>query len=241
MYTFIAILPALIIVGLILYASLIEPKRSQDRALEHLIRETLHEINLPISTIDANIKMISKTLHEPKDLKRLERVESALDRLKRLYMQLSYNIKKEIVPIEKEYINLKDLVNERVIYFSELNRNKFLLELNDLDIKVDKIGLEQVVDNILENSMKYSSKESNIVVKIESTLLSIEDFGIGIEQDELSLIYQRYYKESQEGKGEGIGLSIVKSYCDKCNIVLKIESKKGVGSKVTFDFKRLVS
>ncbi len=239
-YTLVAIVPAFVITGLILYELIIEPKRSQDRVLENLIKETLHEINLPINTIDANIKMLSKRLSDSKDLKKLSRIEGSLDRLKRLYEQLSYNIKKELIPIVLEELDLKEIVKDRVSHFREFNRNEFILELNSLKIKVDKIGLEQVIDNIIENSMKYSVKDSEIFIKIYETTLEIEDFGIGIEQDELSLIYQRYYRESQEGRGDGIGLSIVKSYCDRYGITLKIESKKGVGTKVILDFNRLV-
>ncbi len=88
--------------------------------------------------------------------------------------------------------------------------------------------------------MKYSKRDSKIVIYIEKNKLIVEDSGVGIAQDELSLIYQIYYRNTQEGKGEGIGLSIVKEFCDKNSIVVKIESKKWVGTKVIFDFKSIV-
>ncbi len=233
--------PVVLFIGYVLYNFVSEQKQKQDRLLEHIIRETLHEINLPISTIEANIKMLSKNIDDKKDLKKIYRVESSLDRLKRLYNHLSYNIKKEILPIEKELVNLKSFIEDRVSFFREYNRNIFRLDVNNLVINVDKIGLEQSIDNIIENAMKYSKKESDILIYTDGTKLIIEDFGIGIEQDELSLIYQRYYQENSTNSGEGIGLSIVKSFCDRSDILLKIESKKGVGTKVIFDFKNLVT
>jgi len=232
--------PVILFIGYVLYNFLSEQKQQQDRLLEHIIRETLHEINLPISTIEANINMLSKNINNPKDLKKIDRVSSSLDRLKRLYNHLSYNLKKEIAPIEKERLDLKEFIEDRVAFFKEFNRNSFKLNLTNLIINVDKIGLEQSIDNIIENAMKYSSKDSDILIYLKDSKLIIQDFGIGIEQDELSLIYQRYYQENSTNSGEGIGLSIVKSFCDKSKILLKIESKKGVGTKVILDFKNLV-
>ena len=234
------LIPFILFIGYILYNFISEQKEKQDKILEHIVRETLHEINLPISTIEANIKMLTKSLNNQKDLKRVDRVKSSLDRLKRLYSHLSYNIKKEIIPIEKEIVNLDKFIENRVAFFREFNRNPFELNLDKLKIEIDKIGLEQTVDNIIENAMKYSNKNSKIVIYTIGTKLIVQDFGIGIEQDELSLIYQRYYQESSKSSGDGIGLSIVKSFCDKSAIPLKIESQKGAGTKVILDFKNLI-
>ncbi len=194
--SFLATIPAIFAVGYILFNYILEPKRSQDKALESLIKETLHEINLPISTIEANSKMLSRSLENSKDLNRIYRIDSSLVRLKRLYEQLRYNIKKEILLVDKEVVDLKNLANERVDYFRELNRNNFILNLDSLIVKIDKIGFEQVLDNIIENSMKYSKRDSKIVIYIEKNKLIVQDSGVGIAEDELSLIYQIYYRNT---------------------------------------------
>ncbi len=238
---FILLIPAILFSAYVFTTIALESKESQDKLLEHLIRESLHEINLPISTIEANIKMLKAKLEDEKSIKRAKRIEEALDRLKRLYNLLAYNLKREIYEIEKEEIELDKLVKDRVEFFKELNRNKFELNLTPLKIKTDKIGLEQTIDNIIENAMKYSKKDTTIRITIDGTKLIVQDSGIGIEDSELSLIYQRYYQSDDNFTGEGIGLSIVKRYCDKEGIGLKIESKKGVGTKVILDFKRVIS
>lgn len=240
-FAFILLIPAILFSAYVFTTIALESKESQDKLLEHLIRESLHEINLPISTIEANIKMLKAKLEDEKSIKRAKRIEEALDRLKRLYNLLAYNLKREIYEIEKEEVELDKLVKNRVEFFKELNRNSFELSLKALKIKVDKIGLEQTVDNIIENAMKYSKKDTTIKITIDGTKLIIQDSGIGIEDSELSLIYQRYYQSDDNFTGEGIGLSIVKRYCDKESIGLKIESKKGVGTKVILDFKRVVT
>jgi len=238
-FTLLLLLPAIFISAYLFLLMAFEPKESQDKKLEHLIKESLHELNLPIATIKANIQMLKRGEQDSKRLERIERIDTALERFKRLFDTLSYNLKRELYPIEKEYFDLKVMLQERIEFFSYLNRNSFVLEAQSLVIYADKIGLEQVVDNIIENSIKYSQKESSIIIELKDARLSIKDFGVGIEASELPLIYQRYYQEDDAYTGEGIGLAIVKRYCDAANIPLKIESRKGEGTVVILDFSAL--
>jgi len=238
-FTLLLLLPAIFISAYLFLLMAFEPKESQDKKLEHLIKESLHELNLPIATIKANIQMLKQGEKDSKRLGRIERIDTALERFKRLFDTLSYNLKRELYPIEKEYFDLKVMLQERIEFFSYLNRNSFVLEAQSLVIYADKIGLEQVIDNIIENSIKYSPKESSIIIELKDTKLSIRDFGVGIEASELPLIYQRYYQEDDAYTGEGIGLAIVKRYSDAANIPLKIESRKGEGTVVILDFSAL--
>ena len=238
--SFLLLFPAILLSAYLFLSIIVAPKESQDRKLEHLIKESLHELNLPIATIRANIDMLKRGEQEGKRLKRIERIEAALERFKRLFNILSYNLKRELFPIEKELVEIDSLLKERVEFFRELKRNRFLIDLEPLMLTIDKIGFEQVIDNLLENAIKYSPKESAIEIKLHSGVLKIRDYGIGIEASELPLIYQRYYQSSEEFSGEGIGLAVVKSYCDREKIGLKIDSQKGKGTEVTLDFTRLI-
>ncbi len=238
--SFLLLFPAIILSAYLFLSIIVEPKESQDRKLEHLIKESLHELNLPIATIKANIDMLKRGEQEGKRLKRIERIESALERFKRLFNILSYNLKRELFPIEKEQVAIDRLLQERIEFFRELKRNRFQIDLEPLTLTIDKIGFEQVIDNLLENAVKYSPKESIIVVKLQNGLLKIRDYGIGIEASELPLIYQRYYQGSEALSGEGIGLAVVKRYCDQEGIGLRIDSQKGQGTEVRLDFSQLI-
>jgi len=239
-YAFILLIPAILVSSYIFTVIASEVKESQDKKLEHLIKESLHEINLPISTIEANIEMLNRKLKDEKSITRINRIKKALKRLKRLYNLLSYNLKKEVLQIEKEEFDLSLLIKERVEFFQALNRNSFILELKKLKIYVDKIGLEQAIDNIIENAMKYSNRDGNIKITIKDNKLTIQDSGIGIDENEMQLVFQRYYQSDNSNSGDGIGLSIVKKYCDSEGIGLYIQSKKGVGTKVELDFTKVV-
>jgi signal transduction histidine kinase len=232
------VVPAILVSGYIFISSLIERKRRQDDMLEHLVREVLHEINLPIATMEANISMIEKSLDDRKTLKRVERLKSASRRLKKLYRELAYNIRREIAPVEVETFSLDELIRERVAWFSDLGRNRIELVLDGFVMDGDRVGTEQVLDNILENAMKYSNPSDDVTVTLRGGTLSIVDRGIGMDENEILRIYERYYQSDRAVQGEGIGLAIVKRYCDDERIPLRIESSPGRGTKVTLDFSK---
>jgi signal transduction histidine kinase len=226
-------LPSAVIGYIFLYIAF-ESIYSKQKNLEHLVREILHEINLPISTIYANVALLEKSCTDQKSSKRLKRIKNSTKRLKKLYKELSYYIKKEISLIEKEEFNLKELILEEVEHFKSLGFDRFKLNLEDTKLFLDKVGLEQVIDNILENSLKYSKE--NIEIELKDKTLKIKDKGVGISENEMLKIYQRYYQSDSSKTGEGIGLAIVKRYCDENSLRLSIFSKKGEGTTVEIRF-----
>ncbi len=227
-------------IGYVFISQLLESKSRNDEKMEHLIREVLHEINLPISTIDANCTMLKNSIVDTKKLKRIDRIEKSSKRLKKLYKELAYNIKKDISAVEKEEFNLKELIDESVAYFKEMKRNEIVTDIEDIKIYGDKIGLLQVIDNIIENAIKYSQKDKPINIVLKEGILYIEDRGIGMDENEILRVYERYYQSDRKSVGEGIGLAIVKRYCDDEGIELKIESQKAKGTKVILDLKNLL-
>ncbi len=222
--------------GYILSHYILSQKIRIDESLLHLTKEILHELNIPIATIEANSKLLKRTLKEnEKGLKRLGRIDDASKRLERLYMELIYSIKKEIHTIEKEQVSLLLLIKERTDILKLQKRNPFILDIEPFDIYVDKIGFEKMLDNILINAMKYSDKSSAIEIKLEGSVLFIKDSGVGMDEVELITIYERYYQADSHVSGEGIGLALVKAYCDDEKIRIDISSQKGVGTVVRFD------
>lgn len=225
-----------ILFGYVLNAYILSQQFRVDENLLHLTKEILHELNIPIATIQANSSLLRRTLKEnEKSLKRLERIDSSTKRLERLYGELVYSIKKEIHTIEKESFLLDELVLERIEAMKLLNRNPFIVNLEPHTIKVDKIGFEKMLDNILANAMKYSPKEQPIEVTLKENVLSIKDQGIGMDETELVTIYERYYQLDNTSYGEGIGLALVKAYCDDEKMKIRISSKKGEGTLVSID------
>lgn len=226
--------------GYILASDLLAPKREMDEKFSHLSKEILHELNIPLATIEANTKMLTKNLSDEKSQKRLQRIESASLRLKRLYDELLYSINKELHKIEKEPFSLRQLLEERVEALRELGRNPLELFVSDMTLRADKIGFEQMIDNLLNNAMKYSPKESLVEIRSENEKLLINDRGIGMDESQIVQVYERYYQADGKQTGEGIGLTLVKAYCDEEGINIVIQSVRGEGTTVILDLSPLV-
>ncbi|HHD81380.1 MAG TPA: HAMP domain-containing histidine kinase [Campylobacterales bacterium] len=230
-----------LIFGYILNSYILGQKFNMDENLLHLTKEILHELNIPLSTIQANSLLLKRSLTDnEKAIKRLNRIENSSNRLLRLYNELIYSIKKEIHTIEKERFELTNLIEERVNELRLLNRNPFELKVEPHTVIVDKIGFEKMLDNVLTNAMKYSQKEEVITIKLQNSILIVEDRGIGMDETELISIYERYYQSDNFVYGEGIGLALVKAYCDDEKIKIWISSQKGLGTKVSFDLSNVI-
>jgi len=225
--------------GYVLSTLIFAPKKQMEDTLTSLTNDIIHELNIPLSTIKANTAMLKKTMEDEKSLKRIKRIEDASVRLKKLYDELVYSIHKEMHTIEKECFDLQALVEERIEVFKEQQRNPFELTLEPYEIEVDKIGFEQMFDNIVSNAMKYSSKDSPIHVILHNNILSVEDEGVGMGTTELLRMHERYYQADDRKDGKGIGLALVKAYCDEEGIDIHFKSEKGVGTHVSLNMSKV--
>ncbi|MBE0491565.1 MAG: sensor histidine kinase [Sulfurospirillum sp.] len=212
--------------------------------LELLLKDTLHELNIPLSVIKANVQMLKNQEYDSKKCKRLERIELGCAELKRLYQDIDYYIKREVHRQINEAFSLKELLNHTI--------EKFLAQDEDICIKVeflsedvtlwcDKHGFARVLDNILSNAIKYNREKNGIIIRFNDNRLQVIDEGIGMNEAQLFRIFDRYYQHDESCEGFGIGLSIVKAYCDTQKIMINIISKLHVGTSVSLDLKNIIS
>lgn len=227
-----------IIAGVVISKFAIEPLEEYVTNLEELSRETLHELNLPIATIITNVDMIEKNSSDEKTKKRLFRIKTACEMLTQRYNELDYMIKKQTKKEILQRFDLRELVLERVTFLSNLYSGaEFTSDLESFVINMDKIGLAKVIDNLIDNGVKYSKESKKITLSLHKGVLSIKDNGIGIDEVVLLRIFDRYYQNDDSMPGFGIGLSMVKRFCDTNRIKLNIESKKEQGTTIFLDFK----
>jgi signal transduction histidine kinase len=125
-------------------------------------------------------------------------------------------------------------------YIESKNRN--LIFDTDVEEKVmafDSDKIERIMLNLLSNAIKFTSPNDTITVtiqdKIDNIIIIVEDTGIGIPEDKLNTIFDRFIQVNKtftrEREGSGIGLSLVKSLVDMHNGKIYVESVEGAGSK----------
>lgn len=224
--------------GLVIAKLSIDPLAEYITNLQNLSTETLHELNLPISTIKTNIGMLKSGLVGEKEQKRAQRIESACEMLQQRYNELDYMIKLQSANIIHETIALDALVQNRAAFLKQIYPHiTFSLELAPLEIQSDRVGLSKVIDNLLDNAVKYSLNIHKIDITLHDQSLAIKDYGCGMDEVELLKIFDRYYQSNHNMQGFGIGLSMVKRFCDANNITLGFKSKQNDGTTVTLTFK----
>ena len=216
----------------------VDPLHEYVKNLQNLSKETLHELNLPISTIMSNSQMLSKSLDDEKAHKRLKRIDSACEMLKQRYNELEYMIKMQSKQDVKETFLLNQLIGQRVLFLQHIYPHiEFKLHLEELELTNDKTGLSKVIDNIIDNGVKYSPNSNVIDIRLNTQTLEIQDYGLGMDEVELLQIFDNYYQANDNMQGFGIGLSMVKRFCDTNNIDLSFNSSPNNGTTVLLNFK----
>ena len=141
--------------------------------------------------------------------------------------------------------NLIDRVIKDMKPLSEQKNISITSEVPSIDIKCDPLAIEQVLENLISNAIKYNYENGKI--KITSTIendiihVKVKDTGIGIDKNDQTRIFERFYiidnKYSRNSERLGIGLFIVKSIIELHDGKVWVESKKGKGSVFHFTLK----
>ena len=235
----------LVVFGLAIFLSfsmsVLKPLFKSDEKLELSIKETIHELNIPVSTIKMNIQLLEKTISDEKSLKRLERIKQASNNLLKLYENMEYNIKKEIDKIEKQEFYLDDLVKNCVEKFDDIKKDiKILINIPSILLLSDINGFEKTMDNLISNAIKYNIKENPIVeISYEKGILSIYNTGEKIDTKNLFIIFDKYFQEDSSKNGFGLGLAMVKEFCDKNRIAINIDTTDN-GNQFNLNLKNIL-
>jgi len=234
-----SILLLLFLVSYFVFKNFALPFEEVNQKLDNFIKDSMHEINTPLSIINVNIDMFTRN-HG--DNKYLTRIKAASKTLATIYNDMDYLIKQDRIQFEKESINMSLFAQERVDYFKDVARLrdiKIQTEIEeDITLYFNKTKLQRIIDNTISNAVKYSHEKSEINVRLhykdEKIIFAVEDYGVGIENPQM--IFERYYRENLNKGGFGIGLNIVKKIIDEHDIVLKIISSKDIGSEFCYIF-----
>lgn len=221
--------------GLYLAKLFVKPMRDSIVLLDQFIKDTTHELNTPLSAILANIEMMDTDVMVEKNRKKLSRIGIAAKTVSTLYKDLTYITLEQEKENENEHLNVKELIINRTEYFDILVKSKNLtydLELGNAMMFIDRRKFTRVVDNLISNAIKYNKRHGTIGIHLSQGKLTIWDTGIGIPEDKLSLIFDRFIRFNNSEGGFGIGLSIVKNILDEYGMEIEVSSKEGEGTRM---------
>jgi len=226
---------ALFIFGLLLAKLFLKPMRDSIMLLDRFIKDTTHELNTPLSAILANIEMMDRDIMVDKNRKKLERITIAAKTVSVLYEDLTYLTLEHERDNFDEVLELKNIILERIEYFKILSKSKHITinhYLKDEQFLMDRKKFIRVVDNLLSNAIKYNKRGGVVDIILRKGQLIVEDNGIGIDDEKVSYIFDRYMRFNSSEGGFGIGLSIVKKIVDEYDMTIKVTSKLGIGTRL---------
>lgn len=221
---------------------LAESLEKQEKLRKQLTEDVSHELRTPIAILQSHLEAIIQGIWEPTT----ERLQSCNDEIKRIGSMVSElenlaNIDSDNLMLNKTEINLLDIINKALSSFEVKIKDKNLyvaVSGNCSNIFADGDKIIQVVVNLLSNSIKYSNDGGNINITIlettNSAIFRIEDNGIGIPENELPFIFERFYRadksRNRKTGGSGLGLAIVKSIVEAHGGKVSVDSQINNGS-----------
>ena len=246
----------LIILGTFIYSiRVIQNQKKNTRIKTDFINNMTHELKTPIATIglacealtDKNIKLDNSS--QNRFLKTIKSENERLGKLVENVLENSVSIKAS-PELKLEVFNIEEVIKKAIksIQLSYNTRNGKIktdfLAQNKI-IEADKLHITNVIHNLLDNSLKYSSKSPLVTIStrdvIGGLIIRIKDNGIGIAKDNYKRIFEKLFRvptgDLHNVKGFGLGLSYVKSIIDLHNGKIMVESKLGNGSTFTVNLK----
>ena len=224
----------LLLVGWYLSHLFFRPLRDAIALLDDFIKDTTHELNTPVAAIMTNLEMINTDELDAKTQKKMNRIEIAARTISTIYDDLTYLLLNNNHIANNEIIDVSELLYERIEYFNlKATQKKLHVTLNidnNVSLECDRVKLARLIDNLISNAIKYNKNGGTITYVLSSKHLIIKDNGIGIAEDDIGEIFQRYIRVNTYEGGFGIGLHIVFKIANEYGYKIDVTSKLDEGS-----------
>jgi signal transduction histidine kinase len=205
------------------------------------LKNAIHEIHTPLAVIMMNADLLRL---EGINSMSLNSIEAGVRIIQNSYEDMTYLMKKDRIHEIKTNIDPIFFIKERVNYFNciaEVNQLTFSVRVgqpNLPSIYFSELKLSRIVDNTLSNAIKYSKRPSEISITIglqeEKFFFEVRNSGVIINEKEK--IFERFYRESKQKGGYGLGLSIVEQICREENVKIELSSSVSRGTAFRYIF-----
>lgn len=206
-----------------------------------------HEFKSPLTSIRQMAEML-KTKRVPSEERRHRYYDVLVKQSERLSLLIDNILdfskmeegKKEF---EFENVDIKELLEETVSIIQDRVRyDGFVIEMKIEEpvpsIKVDRAAINQAINNLIDNAIKFSAEVKKVNVRAftenRHLIIAVQDFGIGIRREEMDKVFERFYRGGDEltrtVKGSGLGLTLVKQIVEAHHGTVHVESEPGRGS-----------
>ena len=231
----------------------IETLKVRENYRKEFIGNVSHELKTPLFTVQGYILTLLDGAYKDKAVRKkyLKRANKGVERLIYIIKDLDMITQLEVggLVLEKENFNIIKLV-KNIFDLLEMKASVKNISLvfdkhykESIKVYGDQERIQQVLSNLIVNSIKYGKKEGTTEISVEhlvkdKVIIRVTDNGEGIENEHLPRIFERFYRVDKSGSrkegGSGLGLSIVKHIMDAHQENIYVESQHGIGSEFSF-------
>lgn len=235
----------------------IEMLQDREQFRREFIGNVSHELKTPLFTVQGYLSTLLDGAMNDKTLRKkyLERAEKGVDRLIYIVQDLDMITKLETgdEPTRMERFDIVKIVQDAFDLLEMKASKKDIMLLFDRKypkpvwVMGDEEKIEQAVVNLIVNSIKYGKEKGSTEVAIEDytpgkVIVRVTDNGEGIEKQNLTRVFERFYRVDKSGSrsegGSGLGLSIVKHIIEAHNERIMVQSQIGIGSEFSFTLEK---
>lgn len=235
----------------------IETLKIREEYRKEFLGNVSHELKTPLFTIQGYLLTLLDGAMEDKNIRKkyLERAEKGVERLIYIVKDLDMITKLEVgeINLDVTKFDIVEVIQNVFDLFEMKAANKNITLTFDTKyakpiwVMADQEKIQQVVTNLVVNSIKYGKKGGTTEVGIEDltkdkVIVRITDNGEGIEKQNISRLFERFYRVDKSGArsegGSGLGLAIVKHIIEGHDEKIYVESQIGVGSEFSFTLEK---
>ncbi|ABR49396.1 integral membrane sensor signal transduction histidine kinase [Alkaliphilus metalliredigens QYMF] len=213
---------------------------------KRLTSDISHELRTPLTILQSHIEAISDGIWEPTEEK-LSICKNEVNRLIKLVAELQdlTDIEKHQIYLQLENSQISKVIDEVLDGFEyQFKQKQITLEREiqgGINIDIDQDKMKQIVINLLSNALKFTDHDGTVSVSLkeekDGVRLTVIDNGIGIENEDIPYVFERFYRSdlsrNRSTGGAGIGLTITKSLVEAHQGMIFVESEKEKGTKFT--------
>ncbi len=241
-----------VIGGVVVFTDITELRRLE-QVRKDFVANVSHELKTPLTSIIGYVDTLieNENINEENQKKFMNIIKKEANRLSFLIQDLLDLSKFEQKRFELNSGNIKKIIDKTVSILDDKAEKKNIDIYKEVDKDLENVfmikeQIEQVMINLLDNAIKYTSNNGNVWIraldKNNKVLIEIEDDGIGIPEKDLDRIFERFYRvdkaRSRKLGGTGIGLSIVKHIIKNHDSKIEVKSEIGEGTKFSFYLKK---
>ena len=232
-----------------------ERAEQSDKLKSEFLAQMSHEIRTPLNVVIGNVEYLNGVINENTDPEARDcleeislaskRIIRTIDTILNLSELQTSGYEPDIKQIDLNSDVLAKLFQEHQPSAKQSGLEfTYKCESTDTNVFADEYSMVQVFENIIDNAIKFTKKGKVEIILRKNTdeknIVEIKDTGVGMNEDFLPKLFEFFVQEDQgltrSYEGNGLGLALVKKYCDLNNVVMRITSEKNVGSIFTIIF-----